>query len=265
MPPVGPERGSFPILTPEESAMDIPLILYIFVCIALSFIIKGLVGFGDPLLYTPLLSVFLPNSTITPGLLPVSLILNTRVVWKNRSHFDPGLVLPIAVFVMLGIIPGTLLLQYGSPSVLKLLLGLVIIAMGVEMLTRKPGSGKPSALLRSVMSFLSGVTAGLFGIDLLFLAYLERVTQRREEFRSNVCFVFIFESVFRMILYLWNGMFNTQNLLLSLIALPASLLGMWVGALLDKRVSDRLSHRFIIYVFILGGISSSIYALVQLI
>lgn len=265
MPPVGPERGPFPILTPEESAMDIPLILYIFVCIALSFIIKGLVGFGDPLLYTPLLSVFLPNSTITPGLLPVSLILNTRVVWKNRSHFDPGLVLPIAVFVMLGIIPGTLLLQYGSPSVLKLLLGLVIIAMGVEMLTRKPGSGKPSALLRSVMSFLSGVTAGLFGIDLLFLAYLERVTQRREEFRSNVCFVFIFESVFRMILYLWNGMFNTQNLLLSLIALPASLLGMWVGALLDKRVSDRLSHRFIIYVFILGGISSSIYALVQLI
>ena len=45
--------------------MDIPLILYIFVCITVSFIIKGLVGFGDPLLYTPLLSVFLPNSTIT--------------------------------------------------------------------------------------------------------------------------------------------------------------------------------------------------------
>ena len=232
---------------------------------SLGFIIKGLVGFGDPLVYTPLLSVALPNSTITPGMLPVSLVLNARVVWQNRDHFSPRLVLPIAAFVMLGIIPGTLLLRYGSPTVLKLLLGLVIIAMGVEMLTRKPGTGRPSALLRSVMSFLSGVTAGLFGIDLLFLAYLERVTQRREEFRSNVCFVFIFESVFRMILYLWNGMFNTQNLLLSLIALPASLLGMWVGALLDKRVSDRLSHRFIIYVFILGGISSSIYALVQLI
>ena len=245
--------------------MDIPLILYIFVCVTLSFIVKGLVGFGDPLLYTPLLSVFLPNSTITPGLLPVSLVLNARVVWKNRSHFDPRLVLPIAVFVMLGIIPGTLLLQYGSPSVLKLLLGLVIIAMGAEMLTRKPGAGKPSALLRSVMSFLSGVTAGLFGIDLLFLAYLERVTQRREEFRGNVCFVFIIEGVFRTVLYLWNGMFTAPSLLLSLIALPASLLGMWVGALLDKRVSDRLSHRFIIYVFILGGVSTSIYALLQLI
>lgn len=245
--------------------MDFPLILYVVVSIALSFIIKGLVGFGDPLVYTPLLSVFLPNSTITPGLLPVSLVLNARVVWKNRAHFSPQLVLPIAAFVMLGIIPGTLLLQYGSPSVLKLLLGLVIIAMGVEMLTRKSGSGKPNALLRSVMSFLSGVTAGLFGIDLLFLAYLERVSQRREEFRGNVCFVFILECIFRVVLYLWSGMFTAQSLLLSLIALPASLLGMWMGALLDKRVSDRLSHRFIIYVFILGGVSTSIYALLQLV
>ena len=245
--------------------MDFPLILYVVVSIALSFIIKGLVGFGDPLVYTPLLSVFLPSSTITPGLLPVSLVLNARVVWKNRAHFSPQLVLPIAAFVMLGIIPGTLLLQYGSPSVLKLLLGLVIIAMGVEMLTRKSGSGKPNALLRSVMSFLSGVTAGLFGIDLLFLAYLERVSQRREEFRGNVCFVFILECIFRVVLYLWSGMFTAQSLLLSLIALPASLLGMWMGALLDKRVSDRLSHRFIIYVFILGGVSTSIYALLQLV
>ena len=240
--------------------MELPLILYIFISVTIAFIIKGLVGFGDPLLSTPLLSVYLPNSTITPGLLPVSLILNARVVWKNRSHFNARLVLPIAAFVMLGIIPGTLLLRYGSPSVLKLLLGLVIIAMGAEMLTRKPGTGKPSTLLRSVMSFLSGVTAGLFGIDLLFLAYLERVTQRREEFRSNVCFVFIFECVFRVILYLWSGMFSRESLLLSVIALPASLLGMWIGALLDKRVSDRLSHRFIIYVFILGGVSTSIYA-----
>lgn len=245
--------------------MDLSLILYVFVSIALAFIIKGLVGFGDPLLYTPLLSVFLPNSTITPGLLPVSLVLNARVVWKNRSHFSPRLVFPIAAFVMLGIIPGTLLLQYGSASALKLLLGLVIIAMGVEMLTRKPGTGKPSALLRSVMSFLSGVTAGLFGIDLLFLAYLERVSQRREEFRGNVCFIFILEGIFRTVLYLWSGMFTTQSLLLSLISLPAALLGMWVGSLLDRHVSDRLSHRFIIYVFILGGVSTSIYALLQLI
>ena len=245
--------------------MDFGMILFCFISVCLGFVIKGLAGFGDPLIYTPLLSVALPNSTITPGMLPVSLVLNARVVWQNRAHFSAKVVLPIAAFVMLGIIPGTLLLRYGSPTILKLLLGLVIIAMGIEMLTRKPGAGTPSALLRSVMSFLSGVTAGLFGIDLLFLAYLERVTQNREEFRGNVCFVFLLESVFRVILYTWNGMFTRESLILSVIALPAAFLGMWIGALLDRRVSDRLSHRFIIYVFILGGVSNSVYALLQLI
>lgn len=244
--------------------MDFPLILYVFVSIAVSCVIKGLVGFGDPLISTPLLSVFLPNSTITPGLMPVALIMNIQVVWKNRRHFNSRLVLPIAAFVLLGIIPGTLLLRYGSPTVLKLLLGLVIIGLGVEMLTRKPGAGTPNPVLRSVISFFSGVTAGLFGINLLFLAYLERVSHQREEFRGSVCFVFLLEGLFRGALYLWSGMFTAQSLLLSVIALPSSLLGMWLGIVLDKHVSDRLSHRFIIYVFILGGISTSIYALLQL-
>lgn len=245
--------------------MGIPMLMYCFVCICAAFIIKGLVGFGDPLISTPLLTAVLPNSTITPALTPVSVILNARVVWKNRKHFDAGLVLPIAAFVLMGSIPGTLLLRYGSQTWLKLLLGLLIIGLGVEMLTRKSaGQAKPNVALRSVLSFFSGVTAGLFGINLLFLAYLERVAQRREEFRVNVCFVFLLESIFRSLLYFWNGMFTRESLTLSAVALPASLLGMWIGGLLDKRISDKRSHQFIIYVFILGGVSTTIYALLQL-
>ena len=172
----------------------------------------------------------------------------------------------VLAFVLLGIIPGTLLLRYGSPAKLKLLLGLVIIGLGIEMLTRRAGAqGKPNAVIRSIVSFLSGITAGLFGIVLLFLAYLERVTQKREEFRSNVCFVFLLECLFRGILYLWNGMFTSESLVLCAVALPAAFLGMWFGALLDRKISDRLAHKFIIYVFILGGVSNTIYALLQII
>jgi len=74
-------------------------IIYYFVCVCAAFIVKGLAGFGDPLIYTPLLSLALPNSVITPGLAPVSLILNANVVWKNRKHFSAKVVLPLAVFV----------------------------------------------------------------------------------------------------------------------------------------------------------------------
>ena len=241
------------------------MILYYFFSVCMAFVIKGLVGFGDPLISTPLLSVVLPNSVITPGMAPVSLILNARVVCQNKDHFSAKVVLPISVFVLLGIIPGTFLLRYGSPVKLKLLLGLVIIGLGIEMLTRKPSSNKkPNTAVLCIVSFFSGVTAGLFGVDLLFLAYLERVSQGRTEFRTNVCFVFLLECIFRCILYAFNHMYTREALLLTLVALPASFAGMKLGGILDKKISDRLMHKFIIYVFILGGVSTAIYALMQI-
>lgn len=240
-------------------------VIFYFVSICAAFVVKGLAGFGDPLISTPLLSLALPNSVITPGLAPVSLLLNAGVVWKNRRHFSARVVLPIAAFVLLGIVPGTLLLKFGSPQWLKLLLGLLIIGLGLEMLTRKPGAGGGvNVCVRAAVSFCSGVMAGLFGINLLFLAYMERVAVNREEFRANACFVFLLDNVFRMILLLAEGLYGPESLLLSITALPAAAVGMTLGALLDRRVSDKFSRRIIIYVFILGGVSTTIYALLQL-
>lgn len=240
-------------------------VIFYFVCVCVAFIVKGLAGFGDPLISTPLLSLALPNSVITPGLAPVSLILNANMVWKNRKHFSAKVVLPIAVFVLLGIIPGTLLLKFGSPQGLKLVLGLLIIGLGVEMLTRKPNAGaRPNVYLRSIASFFSGLTAGLYGINLLFLAYMERVAVNREEFRANACFIFLLDNTFRLILLAAEGLYGKEALLLSVVALPAAAIGMKLGALLDKHVSDKFSHQIIIYVFILGGVSTTVYALLQL-
>ena len=93
---------------------------------------------------------------------------------------------------------------------------------------------------------------------------MERVAVDRKEFRANACFIFLLDNTFRMILLLVEGLYGQEALVLSIAALPAALLGMKLGALLDKRVSDKFSHQIIIYVFILGGISTTIYALLQL-
>lgn len=244
--------------------MDLSLIFYCFISVLIASICKGMVGFGDPLISGPLLSMVLPNSVITPGQVPVSLILNSKVVWQNRKYFSWKRILPISVFVLLGIIPGAFLLRYGSPAGLKFGLGIVIILSGIEMLTRKSAKmRKPNPVIRSAVSFASGFTAGLFGINLFVLAYLHRVSENREGFRTDVCFVFLLECIFRGLLYVWNDMYTIECLYLTLAALPGALLGIYIGTRLDAHISDQLSDKLVIYVFIAGGISTIIKAILE--
>lgn len=246
--------------------MSASLAVYIFIVISIAFIVKGLVGFGDPLISSPLLVMRLNNKDISPSLLPISLILNTFIVYKNRKSFSFRAVAPIAVWVLLGIIPGTLLLKLGAPDFVKILLGLLIIGLGIEMLTRDSSKEmKANPVLQAIMSFFSGVTAGLFGINLLFLIYLERTSKGRNEFRANVCFVFLLENLFRVFVYLYNGIFTAFTLQISAISIPAAFLGMWIGGQIDKRISENRVRKLIVYVFILGGISTLIKAILTLI
>lgn len=242
--------------------MTTSLGIYIFIVVAISFIIKGLVGFGDPLIFNPLLSVRMDNKHISPGMLPVSILLNAFIVYKSRDSIHPKRLLPICFWVVLGIVPGTLLLKYSSSWTLKVTLGVLIILLGLEMLTRKDeATARPNAVFMAVMSFSSGVTAALFGINLLFLVYLERTTTDRDEFRGSVCLVFLVESVFRLISYLANGIITPFSLQISAISVPAALLGTWLGMQIDKKIDDSLIKKLIVYVFIIGGISTVIRAL----
>ena len=243
--------------------MTASLGIYIFIVVAISFIIKGLVGFGDPLIFNPLLSVRMDSKHISPGMLPVSILLNAFIVYKSRDSIHPKRLLPICFWVVLGIVPGTLLLKYSSSWTLKVALGVLIILLGLEMLTRKDeATARPNAVFMAVMSFASGVTAALFGINLLFLVYLERTTADRDEFRGSVCLVFLVESVFRLISYLANGIITPFSLQISAISIPAALLGTWLGMQIDKKIDDSLIKKLIIYVFIIGGISTVIRALI---
>ena len=257
------------------------LLLYAFFCCLIAFILKGIAGFGDPLVSNPLLSVLLPNRTISPSLLPVTFFLNLRIVIRNRNRFRKDIVLPITFFVLCGTIPGTLLLKYGSPMVLKLLLGHGAgngVGNGAgkeagsdsakesiyENTNQSPKKKAQNRLLCALLSFTSGICAGLFGINLLFLAYLERVVKDRDTFRFCTCFVFLFENLFRLLLYVAGDLFTEKTLLLSAVMLPASLIGMQIGSLLDRKISNKASQKIIILLFIAGGISTLIHSALQL-
>ena len=102
------------------------IVVLIFAAQFIAYTIKGLIGFGNPLISSPLLAMRLDNVVITPGMLFADCPINAYIAWKNRKAFQWRKILPLLIANMLGAIPGTLLLRFSLPWIIKTLLGIVV-------------------------------------------------------------------------------------------------------------------------------------------
>ena len=66
-------------------------------------------GFGNPLIANPVIAVKIDNKFITPGVLPGRYLCQyIYVSEKQKIFFCRDLALPIAVCIMIGVVPGIL-------------------------------------------------------------------------------------------------------------------------------------------------------------
>lgn len=242
---------------------DTEMVLFVFAVQMLGYVVKGLVGFGNPLIAAPLMSMRLDNAIITPGTLLLDAPINAFIAWENRDQFQWRRVVPILLAVLAGVIPGVLLLKQSFPWILKAVLGILVLVLGIEMAIRnqrKEGIEKQWVSL--LVAFVSGICAGLFGINMLIIAYLERTAQNYSEFKGSLCFLFLAENLFRMIVYGVTGLITVDVLLLGAITIPAAGLGVLMGMALSKRLPEKQIHRCVVTMFLISGISILVKAVV---
>ncbi len=239
--------------------MTLSTALFIFAAQLLAYLVKGLIGFGNPLISAPILSMGLDNVVITPGTLLLDCPVNAWITWKNRRSFQWRRILPLLAVNLCGIIPGTLLLRFSLPWVIKTVLGVIVVFLGLEMATRNLRSIRPERedrpWLRLVVSAFSGVSAGLFGINLFIVAYLQRTARDYDEFKGSMCFLFFGENAVRLVVYAVTGLLTRQVLLFGLASLPAAVLALALAAWLGPRLEEGKLQKGAIVLFLLGGVS----------
>lgn len=242
---------------------DTGMVLFAFTVQTLGYVVKGLVGFGNPLIAAPLLSMKLDNAIITPGTLLLDTPINAFIAWKNRDQFQWRQVVPLLLAVLAGVVPGVLLLKQSFPWVLKAALGVLVLGLGVEMATReqrKQGAQQRWGSL--LVAFVSGICAGLFGINMLIIAYLERTAQNYSAFKGSLCFLFLAENLFRMMAYGAAGMITVDVLILGAITVPAAGLGVLAGMALARHLPEKQMRCCVVTMFLLSGISILVKAVV---
>ena len=234
----------------------------IFLIQLLGYIVKGLVGFGNPLIAAPLLSMITDNAVIAPGTLLLDAPINACIAWRGREKFRWRSVLPLLLAVLAGVIPGVLLLKLRSQWIIKALLGVLVLGLGAEMAAqgRRP-PGPERRWVRLPVAFVSGVCAGLFGINMMIVAYLKRTARNYEEFKGSLCFLFLAENIFRLAVYWTAGFLTEQVLWLAAVTAPAAL-GVAAGTAVSARMPEEVLHRCAVAMFLLSGASILVKALV---
>ncbi len=222
-----------------------------------AFIAKGMSGFANTLVFSTIMSFTTSNINITPLELIVGYPSNLYIAWRERKDISTKVWLPLAALVMLGIIPGTFFLKSGDTGFIKILFGMAVILVGIEMLLRERQTHKrkSSPVFLTVIGILSGIFCGLFGIGAILVAYISRTTQNQKQFRGNLCIVFFIENTFRIILYTIMGILNLAILKQAILLLPFMALGLAVGILLARKMSDQFVRKAIIILLILSGVS----------
>lgn len=220
-----------------------------------AYFIKGLCGFANTLVFTSILAFGTTNINISPVELFLGYPSNLILTWKHRKELDKKVFIPLAILVLAGCIPGALLLKNVDPGIIKIIFGIVIILLGIDLLLRESGRVKVegSKPLLTIIGIMSGILCGLFGVGALLAGYMSRVTDNSSEFKANISAVFIVENTFRVILYSVLGIITFQGIKQALILVPFMLIGLFARMKSAEIMDDRIVKKLVIILLIISG------------
>jgi len=228
-----------------------------FIAAFTAYFVKGMCGFANTLVFTTILSFGAPNASISPVDLLLGYPANLILTWKNRKSLDPKVCLPLAALVLAGSIPGALLLKNVDARSIKLVFGVVVIALGIEMFARECSKkhARSSKLGLAVISVTAGMLCGLFGVGALLAAYVSRVTENDGSFKANISAVFIADNTFRIILYLILGLLTRETIKSVLLLIPFALLGLFTGMKCSGKMNAKSIRKITSVLLVLSGLS----------
>lgn len=222
-----------------------------------AYFMKGLCGFANTLVFTSILSFGTSNANISPIDLLLGYPMNLILTWKNRKSLDLKIYLPLAGLVLAGSVPGAFLLKSVDERAIKLVFGIVVVALGAEMLLGEHGKkyARSSKAVLAIIGVTAGLLCGMFGVGVLLAAYVSRVTEGSSSFKANISAVFIVDNTFRIVLYSALGLLSLGTVKFILLLIPFALLGLFAGIKCSRYMDENVVGKITSVLLVLSGVS----------
>lgn len=92
-----------------------------------AFFLKGLCGFANTMVFDSILGFAVNNVNISPIELILGFPTNIILAWQNRKKLDYKVWVPIVILILMGSIPGALLLKEVNAKGLKIFFGIITL------------------------------------------------------------------------------------------------------------------------------------------
>ena len=116
-------------------------------------------------------------------------------------------------------------------------------------------TGKESKILLAIIGIAAGFLCGLYGVGALLGAYIGRVTEDSKAFKGNICFIFVIENTFRIILYSVYGIITLSALKNVLMLMPFMIIGLSAGMISTRFINESVAKRIVIVMLIVSGVA----------
>lgn len=223
-------------------------------------LVKGMVGFGMPMILISGLSMLLPPDRALAGLILPTLATNgwqaLRQGWpaalltmrRFRVFLIVGLITLLACAQLVGRIPAaTLLLLIAAPIVGFATLQL----MGYRLRLSRSSSGA-----EAVAGALSGSVGGISGVwGPPVVAYLTAIdTPKHDQMRIQGV-LYGLGAVALMVAHLGSGVLRAQTIPLSAWLIIPAITGMWLGGMWQDRIDQAMFRRLTLIVLLIAGLN----------
>lgn len=212
------------------------------VVVFFSALVQATIGFGFPMIATPLLAMMTDMKTAVIYVAIPTLLLNISALISEGNFLQTiKRFYPLALMAMFGSAIGTQILLYSNSEIFKLLLAISIIfyLFSQKLSFEMPWVRKKPNLSTLIFGLSAGIIGGLTNVMALVLIIysLETKHNKKEIIQStNLCFMF--GKIIQIVLFIIHGSFTQEILEMSFYNLAIVAVCIIIGFKLRKKIAS---------------------------
>ncbi|MCB9113214.1 MAG: sulfite exporter TauE/SafE family protein [Anaerolineales bacterium] len=229
--------------------------LFVFIVIFMSTFVQSVSGFGLALVSMAFLPALIGIHAAAPLVALYAILIEVVLLIRFHQELSLREIWKVVVASIIGVPFGVILLRYVSERIALSVLGILLIAYAVYALMGKRLPKSDHFALPWLAGFLGGLLGGAYNTSgPPVILYADTQDWSPERFKSNLQGYFIVNSTQVVIGHYFAGNYGQDVLTWLPYTIPAVILGLLIGALLDKHIPPLVFRKIVLVMLIVMGL-----------